>query len=443
MNNRFDKMSPAQILALTFLGLIVVGTILLMLPWASTTTRLTLVDALFTATSAVCVTGLVVVDTGTHFTPFGQTVIMVLIQFGGLGLMTMATMMAIILGKRITFRDRLIIQEALNQFTLEGMVRLTRYVVLTTVTLQGIAAAILFTRFQPLFGTTRGLWFSVFHSVSAFCNAGFDLFGGFQSLEAFTSDITVNLVMLFLIITGGIGFSVIADIYTRRSLRGLSLHTKLVLRVTMLLIVIPAILIALLEWDNVLSNYNTTGKVLGSVFAAVTPRTAGFNTVPTAALRSATTLLIMVLMFIGASPASTGGGIKTTTFAMIVLAVIAAIRGQGDITIGDRRIPSHIAAKSMAVAVISLSLVLITAFVLLISENASFVDIIFESVSAFGTVGLSRGITTTLSTIGRLAITVTMFVGRVGPMTLVLALSAKPDPGAGSVRYPEGKIIVG
>lgn len=442
MKRRFDRMSPAQILALTFLGLILVGTLLLMLPWASTQQPLTFVEALFTATSAVCVTGLVVVDTGTRFTLFGQGVILALIQFGGLGLMTMATMMAVILGKRITFRDRLIMQEALNQFTLEGMVRLTKYVVLTTFFFEGVAATILFLRLRPIFGTAKGLWFGIFHSVSAFCNAGFDLFGDFRSLEAFTSDITVNVVIMALIIVGGIGFSVIADVYTRKGFRGLSLHSKLVIRLTIILIISATLLVGILEWNRALAPYDLTGKILGSLFTGITPRTAGYNTVPTGALSNATTLVLIVLMFIGASPASTGGGIKTTTFAMVVFGVIAAVRGKNDIVLGDRRIPNRIAVKSMAVAAISLGLIITTVFVLSLTESAPFIDIVFEAVSAFGTVGLSRGLTTALSTIGRLAIIVTMFAGRVGPMTLVLAISAGNDAPS-TVRYPEGKIIVG
>lgn len=443
MKLTFSRMSPAQILALTFLALVLTGTALLMLPWASTGAPVGFVDALFTATSAVCVTGLAVVDTGTRYTFFGQFVIMLLIQFGGLGLMTMATMVAMVLGKQVTFRERLIIQEAFNQFTLEGMVKLARYVVLATLTIQSVAATVLFIRFQPQFGTVRGLWYSVFHSVSAFCNAGFDLFGNFGSLEQFTSDVTVNVVIVALVITGGLGFSVLADLYTKRSFKGLSLHSEMVLRVTALLIIVPAVLIGVLEWNAALATYDLPGRVLGSLFTAVTPRTAGFNTVPTGALSEATALLVMMLMFIGASPASTGGGIKTTTFAMVVLTVVAAVRGQGDVVIRGRRIAHQIAVKCLSIAAISLALVLTTTFVLLLTEDASFLDTLFEAVSAFGTVGLSRGITPTLSTIGRLVLIVTMFVGRVGPLTLVLAIIAKPDPCAASVRYPEGKIIVG
>jgi len=366
-----------------------------------------------------------------------------LIQFGGLGLMTMATMVAMVLGKQVTFRERLIIQEAFNQFSLEGMVRLARYVVLATFTIQGVAAIILFFRFQPQFGTTRGMWYAVFHSVSAFCNAGFDLFGNFRSLETFTSDITVNVVMMFLIISGGLGFSVLADLYTRRSPRGLTLHSGLVLKVTALLIVIPAVVIGVLEWNGALAGYDVTGRVLGSLFTAVTPRTAGFNTVPTGQLSYATALLVMMLMFIGASPASTGGGIKTTTFALVALTVVAAVKGQGDVVIRGRRIAQTVTIKCLAIAAISLALVMTTTFVLLVTEDASFLDTVFEAISAFGTVGLSRGITPTLSTIGRLALVITMFAGRVGPLTLVLAIVAKSDPCAASVRYPEGKVIVG
>ncbi len=443
MKLAFSRLSPAQILALTFLGLILTGTALLMLPWASTEAPVGFVDALFTATSAVCVTGLTVVDTGTRYTFFGQFVILLLIQFGGLGLMTMATMVAMVLGKQVTFRERLIIQEAFNQFTLEGMVKLARYVLLATLIIQSAAATILFIRFQPQFGTSRGLWYAVFHSVSAFCNAGFDLFDNFRSLEQFTSDITVNVVIMFLIILGGIGFSVLADLYSKRSLKNLALHSEVVLKVTALLIIIPAVLIGIMEWNGALADYDLTGRVLGSLFTAITPRTAGFNTVPTGALSEATALLVIVLMFIGASPASTGGGIKTTTFTMVVLTVVAAVRGQGDVIIRGRRIGHAIAIKCLTIAAISLALVLTTTFILLLTEDASFLDTLFEAVSAFGTVGLSRGITSTLSTVGRLVLALTMFAGRVGPLTLVLAIIAKPDPCAASVRYPEGKIIVG
>lgn len=443
MNARLRKMSPVQVLALTFLALILTGTFLLMLPWATTGEQVGFVDALFTATSAVCVTGLVVVDTGTRFTIFGQAVILLLIQLGGLGLMTVATMVAVILGKRITFRDRLIIQEAFNQFTLEGMVRLIKYIVMTTFVIQGIGALLLFMRFQPLYGTLRGLWFAVFHAVSAFCNAGFDLFGDFRSLENFTSDPLVNGVILTLIVLGGIGFSVIADVYTHRGFKGISLHTSLVLKVTLILIILPSIVIGILEWNNALAPYDFTGKVLGAVFTAVTPRTAGYNTVPTAALGNATTLLLIGLMFIGASPASTGGGIKTTTFAMVVLSVVAVLRMQPEVVIGGRRIPVAMTFKSLAVATLAMGLVLSVTFLLLNTEEHSFLDILFETTSAFGTVGLSRGITTTLSTVGRLALVFTMFAGRVGPLTLAFAFAIKSDPCANVVRYPEGKIIVG
>ncbi|MBS3937342.1 MAG: TrkH family potassium uptake protein [Peptococcaceae bacterium] len=443
MNMRLKRLSPVQFLALTFLGLILAGTFLLMLPWSTVGEQIGFVDALFTATSAVCVTGLVVVDTGTRFSFFGQAVILLLIQLGGLGLMTVATMVAVILGKRITFRDRLIIQESFNQFTLEGMVRLVKYIVLTTFVIQGIGAFILFLRFRPLFGPVRGLWFAVFHAVSAFCNAGFDLFGNFRSLEAFTSDPVVNLVIISLIVLGGIGFSVIADVYTHRGFKGLSLHTKLVMQVTLALIVIPSIVIGMTEWNNALAPYDLTGKVLGSIFTAVTTRTAGFNTVPIATLSQATTLLLIGLMFIGASPASTGGGIKTTTFAMIVLSVLAVLRQQPEVVIGGRRIPVAVTFKSLAVAVMALVLALSVTFLLLITEEHAFLDILFETISALGTVGLSRGITTTLSTVGRLALVVTMFAGRVGPLTLAFAFSVKTDPCANIVRYPEGKIIVG
>ena len=418
MKKGFDRMSPAQILALTFLGLIFLGTVSLMLPMMSTQQPLTLVEALFTATSAVCVTGLVVVDTGTRLTTIGQGVVLALIQFGGLGLMTMATMMAIMLGKRITFRGRLIMQEALNQFTLEGMVRLTRYVVRTTLFLEGLAATVLFLRLRPSLGTAKGLWFGIFHSVSAFCNAGFDLFGGFQSLESFTSDITVNIVIISLIVLGGIGFSVIADVYTRKGFRGLSLHSKLVIKLTILLIIGATLMVAVLEWDKALAPYDLTGKVLGSLFTGVTPRTAGFNTVPTAALGNATTLMVMVLMFIGASPGSTGGGIKTTTFFVLIHAIHGASTNK-EPSAFKRKISQDNIHKSFVITLLALTVVVVATFLLSILEpSTDFVALLLEVVSGFGTVGLSTGITPGLEPLSKIILVLTMFIGRLGPLTI-------------------------
>lgn len=439
-----SRFTPAQILIFTFALLILIGSILLSLPAASREGHLTYLDALFEATSAVCVTGLVVTDTVTQFTFFGQLVIIILIQFGGLGLMTMATMMAILLGKRISFRNRLIMQEALNQFSLEGMVRLTLYVGLVTLFFEGTGAILLTLRFLPHYGLPTAIWYGVFHSISAFCNAGFDLIGNYQSLTPFVSDVPINLIVTTLIIVGGLGFSVLADIYNHRSpfrFSRLSLHSRIVLMATAALLAIGFMFVLTVEWNNTLADLPVHGKVLGAWFHSVTPRTAGFNTLPTDALRPATLLLTIVLMFIGASPGSTGGGIKTSTFSALFLMVVASVRGREDARLFGRQIPRDIILRAMAIAAIAMGLVLTTTMVLTLSEDQPFLPLLFEATSAFGTVGLSMGITPALSAVGRVVIIMTMFAGRVGPMTLALAV-AQSNMRA-HLKYPEEKIIVG
>lgn len=440
----FSRWTPAQILISTFALLIFCGGFLLSLPIASKVEPLSYLDALFTATSAVCVTGLVVVDTFTQFTFFGQVVVIVLIQLGGLGLMTMATMMAILLGKRISFRSRLIMQEALNQFSLEGMVRLIKAVGMVTLLFEGLGAIALTIRFVPDYGWPQGVWYGIFHSISAFCNAGFDLFGGFRNLQPYATDWVVNLVIMALIVSGGIGFSVIAEIWHKRSSREshrLSLHTRLVLLITLLLIVIGTMFVLIVEWDNVLSGFPLPSKVLIALFQAVSPRTAGFSTVPLDALHSATALMIIILMFIGASPGSTGGGIKTTTFGTLIALVIASVRGHDEIRLFDRRIPDDIVKRSVAIIVIGFTLVLMVTMIISLSDGLPFLPVLFEATSAFGTVGLSMGITTLLSPIAKMALILTMFAGRVGPMSLALALAL--DRVNARIRYPEERIIVG
>lgn len=437
----FDRMSPAQILALGFLALILIGTILLSLPFASTEEPLTIIDALFTATSAVCVTGLVVVETGARLTVAGQVVVLLLIQFGGLGIMTMATTVALLIGKRISFRERLVMQEALNHFSMEGLVRLIKYVLAVTLAVEMAAAVIIFIRLREMFPPMKAIWFSIFHSVSAFCNAGFDLFG--DSLERFVADPLMNIVFMSLIVLGGIGFTVIADLYNRRGFNRLSAHSRLVLQFTLFLIIVPALIIGVMEWNGALSPYDTTGKVLGAIFTSVTARTAGFNTIPTINLGHPVMAMLIVLMFIGASPASTGGGIKTTTFAVICLFVVSVVRGNVDVTFADRRIPQRVVNKSIAIAFVAVVVIFAATFVIASFDDRPFSSILFEAVSAFGTVGLSRGITSSLATGSKIMVIVTMFTGRVGVLTFALALSSRKPPRPPSVRFPEGQIIVG
>ncbi|MBS3946751.1 MAG: TrkH family potassium uptake protein [Dethiobacter sp.] len=436
------KVSPAKILPGGFALLILLGAVLLTLPASTHTGSLSFLDALFTATSAVCVTGLVVVDTGTYFTRFGQTVIMLLIQVGGLGIMTAATLIFILLGKKITLRERLVIQESLNQITMQGLVRLAYTLVLLTLTVQGIGAVLLATRFVPLYGFSTGLFYAVFHAVSAFCNAGFDLFGGFRSLESFAQDPLIPTTIAILLILGGLGFTVLLEVYQCRRFARLSLHAKMALVVTVLLLLSGTLMILLLEYSNpeTLGRFNFGGKLYHAFFTAATPRTAGFHTVPTGLLTQATLFFTIVLMFIGASPAGTGGGIKTTTFGTIVIAVISMVRGDEESTMFKKRIPGDLLVKALSVVMFSLSLILLVTLILTVTEQKPLLDILFETTSAFATVGLSTGVTPDLSPIGRVLIIITMFIGRVGPLTLVFALA---HPRKKPFRYMSERIMIG
>lgn len=449
LNGEFQKRltvraTPAQILVSGFAAIILIGAILLTLPVAVRPGgEISFLTALFTSTSAVCVTGLVVVDTATHWTLFGQVVILFLIQVGGLGFMTMATFFAMLLGRRIGLRQRLIIQESLNQTNVAGIVQLAKYVLLFTFVAEFGFATILAIRWSVELGWQKGLWYGLFHSVSAFNNAGFDLFGEFRSLTGYTEDITVNLCITTLIILGGIGFGVIVDLCRRfRNPRHLSLHTKLTLSVTGLLILAGTILIYFLELNNTLAHLSPLGKVLAAYFQAVTPRTAGYNTLDTGALYPATKFLIVILMFIGASPGSTGGGIKTTTFGTLVISVWSMIRGRADAEVFNRRVGQEQFYKSVAILLLASALVGTVSLLLSITEkNADFLSVLFETTSAFGTVGLTMGLTPKLTTAGRLLIILTMFLGRVGPLTVFFAMGQKRRKS--SLRFPEEKILVG
>lgn len=438
-------LSPARVLVGGFLGLILIGTILLSLPQASVEGRLPVFDALFTATSAVCVTGLVVVDTGTHFTRFGQVVIMILIQAGGLGFMTMATLFFLILGKKITLKERLVMQEALNQFSLEGLVRLTKTILVFTLVIEGLAALILGLRFSIDMGFRTGMYMGVFHSISAFCNAGFDLMGsvGGASMTAYWNDPLVNFVIIGLFVFGGLGFTVLVDIYNRRPIKKMALHSKFVLLITAILLVVGFLGVFILEYNNpeTIGELSFIEKILPSLFTGATTRTAGFNSIDTGALNPATLFFMLVLMFVGASPASTGGGIKTTTFGVLLVSVAAMIKGKEEVNIFSRRLPMNIILKALAIIVIGLIVIGVATIILAQTEQQDFLQVVFEVVSAFGTVGLSTGITSELSVVGRGIIIVIMFMGRVGPLTMALAFGQRLRPS--KIRHPEEKVLVG
>lgn len=437
-----NRLSPPKILVVGFLFIIAAGTLLLMLP-ASTVdgSGLSLIDALFTATSATCVTGLVVVDTGSALSLFGQLTILVLIQIGGLGFMTFATFFAILLGRKINLKERMLLQEAYNQTTIEGIVRLAKYILLAALLMEAIAVLILTASWSDDMGFAKALYYAVFHSISAFNNAGFDLFG--NSLMDFQNDIVTNITVMFLIILGGIGFVVMSDVYSTTRKR-VNLHSWLVLRTSALLIAGGAVLFFLLEFNNPasLGGLELQGKILPSFFQSVTPRTAGFNTLDISGLRDTTKILLMVFMFIGASPGSTGGGIKTTTFVTIILAVRAMLKNKAQVVVRERSIPFEVVRKAAAIAVLGTIWIVLVTALLTITEQEEFMVLLFETVSAFGTVGLTLGVTSSLTIWGKVLIILTMFSGRVGLLTMVYALGNNNNAGD-HAKYPESKIMVG
>jgi trk system potassium uptake protein len=438
-------LDPPKVLVTGFAVIIFIGAMLLMLPVATNDGKgLPFLDALFTATSATCVTGLVVVDTGTTFTLFGQLVILALIQVGGLGFMTFATMFAFLLGKRISLQERLLLREAMNNLTLEGIVRLVKRVLIFTVIIEGIGGLVLAIRFAFDMPPLKAFYFGMFHAISNFNNAGFDLMGDFRSLTGYVEDPVVTLVVCALIILGGIGFIVINEVYEYRQTHRFSLHTKVVAVTSGLLLAFGTLLIFLFELHNpkTLGPLSPLGKFLASFYQAVTPRTAGSNTLSIPDLTQPTLFLIIFLMFVGASPGSTGGGIKTTTFATLLGAVWSQIRGKEDVVFFKKRIMYDTIYKSLTVTISGLFIVMFVTMLLTITEKGKdFLMILFEATSAFGTVGLSMGLTPELSPFGKVLIIFTMFAGRVGPLTIAYAvtLHRKPDP----FRYPKGKIMIG
>ncbi|MFA4134899.1 MULTISPECIES: TrkH family potassium uptake protein [unclassified Brevibacillus] len=438
-------LDPPKTLVLGFSLIIFLGALLLTLPVATADgLGLHWLDALFTATSATCVTGLVVVDTGTTFTTFGQLVILSLIQIGGLGFMTFATFFALIMRKKISLRERLILQESLNQMSMEGIVRLAKMILIFTALTELIGGVLLSIRFAFDFPLPKAIYFGFFHAISNFNNAGFDLMGEFASLTAYVDDPVVTLVVCLLIILGGIGFMVVSELYDYRQTRRLSLHTKVVLSTTGILVVAGTALIFILEYANpkTLQPLSMMGKVLGSLYQSVTARTAGSNTLNIGDMYQSSLFLMILLMFIGASPGSTGGGIKTTTFATLIGAVVAQMKGKEDVIFFRQRILPHMVYKSLTLTIISLFIVLVMTMVLSITEtSARFEMILFEVTSAFATTGLSMGLTPHLTPIGKTLIVLTMFAGRVGPLTIAFALAQRKQKEY--FRYPKGKITIG
>lgn len=444
---RRNGFSPLPVIASGFAGLILAGAILLSLPVASATGRsVGFFDALFTATSAVCVTGLVVVDTGTAYSAFGHAVLLLLIQMGGLGFMTFATLVFRLMGRGITLRDRMIMQDSMNEDVLGGIVKLIQWVVVSTLCVELAGAALFAMRLIPLYGPGRGLFYAVFHSVSAFCNAGFDLFGGGASLTGYAHDGLMCLTAIALIVVGGLGFGVLNDIVTRRPFRRFRLHTKLVLVSYGALMLVSFLLVLALEWNNpdTLGPMSVGDKLLNALFQAVTLRTAGFNTYDQQAQRDCTKLICCVMMFVGAAPASTGGGIKVTTLAIVLLTARMVSRGRTSIQVFERRIDTSVIQRALTIVFIAMALVFVDVCALtLLQPGMAFLDLLYECASAMGTVGISAIGSSNLVPLARVLIIITMFTGRVGPLTLALLFARREKYARELIRFPDEHVMIG
>jgi trk system potassium uptake protein TrkH len=445
---RRRQFSPAQVLTLSFMALIASGTLLLWLPVSAARQPVSVIDALFTATSAVCVTGLTVVDTPHDLTLFGQLVVLLLIQLGGLGYMAVTTVVAVALGRQLSLHERLTLQEALNIETMEGLARFVLTVLKLTLAFELTGAAILTMRWAGEYGVGRAAYHGVFHAISAFNNAGFALFS--DNLVRFRGDWIVNLVITTLVICGGLGFIVLTEIGRARRFRRCSTHTRLVITLTGALIVVTTALIWLIERNNTgtLQPLGTGEALLASYFQAVTPRTAGFNTLDIGAMHPASLFLLILMMFIGAAPGGTGGGVKISTFSITVAVIWAMVRGAPEPTLLRRRIPPQLVARAFSICLIGFLALNGVAGLLLVAEGRELLPTLFETTSAFGTVGLSMGeagspvsLVGHFSGAGKMLLMAMMFMGRIGPLTLAVAIARRRD--VARVRHPEGKFLIG
>lgn len=449
-------LSTTQIIVLGFLTAIIIGGFLLSLPVSSADGHsVPLLDAMFTSTTSVCVTGLVVANTYEQWSRFGQAVILLLIQCGGLGIVTFTTSFMLILGRKVTLRDRLLMQDAYNLNTLTGLVKFTKKVIFGTLIVESIGAVLYMFTFIPEFGWKEGIWISVFNSVSAFCNAGIDIIGP-NSLAPYVTNVSVNLITMALIILGGIGFIVWWDILhmagkvKRKEVPSgaffnrLSLHTKIVLTTTLCLIGIGTLLIFILEFNNpeTIGGLSFGDKIMASAFESVTARTAGFLTFSQKAMRDSSALVCMILMFIGGSPVGTAGGVKTSTFALVIIAAMSAVKGSEHGTAFRRRLHNRTMRKALAVILISFLVVMSATILLSTFCGGELTDVMFETFSAIGTAGLTRDYTASMNSIGKIIIMICMYLGRVGPISMAIIFGFKKNK-YGLAEYPGEDITVG
>lgn len=444
-SNILSNISPTRLIVFSFAAIILVGAFLLMLPIASNDGKSeSFANALFTATSATCVTGLVIADTKTQWTVFGQVVILFLIQAGGLGIITLATFFSVLMGKKVSLKGMLLAQESISYFDLVGILKLIRKLVIVTLSVEAIGAILLSTRFVPKFGLVQGIYMGIFHSVSAFCNAGFDIIGDYKSLTEYNADPIVLYTIGGLIICGGLGFMVWKDLYHYRKTKQLLLHTKVVLTISVILILVGTWFFFFLEYNNpaTLQNMPFGEKLNASIFHSITCRTAGYNSLPLDRMTELSKIITIILMFIGAAPGSTGGGVKVTTVGVLGMAVLSQINGSDHTVIHKHKVPHNVINKALTIISLSALLVMVITILILALEQKPLIDVLYEATSAFGTVGLSSLGTPNVGNISKYLLILTMFLGRVGPLSFAIALSLKNKSHAERI-YPEGKIAVG
>lgn len=442
------KFSAMQVIALSFFGIIVLGTLLLTLPIASRSGQSQgILTSLFTATSATCVTGLVLGDTWTLWSGFGQTVILCLIEVGGLGFMSVASFVLFLLHRKVGLRQRMVIAQALSVNEISGVVRLQKWVLLGSIAIQLTGAVILFAHFLPDYGVKRALLWGVFHSVSAFCNAGFDIWGSIDpgaNMMAFNADPVVSITVMSLIVIGGLGFFVWEEVVTVHKFKKFSVYTKLVLLATAVLIFGGAAIIALLEWNNpaTLGNMPVWQKIMNAFFQSVTTRTAGFASVDQAGLTDGGKAVSIVLMLIGGSSGSTAGGAKTVTFVVLILFMLSRIRGKNSVSVFKRSIPADKVIDAMTIITLMVGLAVSGAILICTTSPVSFTDALYETVSALATVGVTAGVTPLLSTVAKVMIIIFMYFGRVGVLTISLGFLAG-NKAEDRFRYAETNLLIG
>ena len=440
------KVSRIQIIAGGFFAVILIGSLLLMLPFASRDGQVTnYVDALFTATSATCVTGLVPFDTYSHWSVFGQLVILFMIQLGGIGFMTVITMATLFMRHKIGLQNRMLIMESAGTITLSGIGHLVKRIIAGTAIVETVGAAILATQFVPEFGVVRGIYYSFFHAISAFCNAGFDLMGYLEpgsSLILFNNNAVVLLTLSLLVIIGGIGFFVWDDIIVcKADFKNYKMHTKLVLVVSAVITVVPFVLFFFFEYDCAFKGMNLPDKFLNAFFQSVTPRTAGFSSIDMSTLSEPGSIVTIVLMFIGGSPGSTAGGVKTTTVAVILLSTIAYLQEDNDVTVFKKRIEDKMVRRASSIAFIYFSMIFASSLALSWIEPIGIREVLFEVVSAVATVGLSMNVTATLSSASKVILIVLMYAGRIGALSFIMLLTKRNKTAI--LKRPAGKIMIG